>query len=83
MTGIRRWNDRWFHDGTSEKDARNRAIDRLEPSDGQSDGTPTPGIWHQIPKRHGTAPLTLSYMPGILSDLEWDLESFEPEAMGR
>ena len=46
------WTDYWVHDGTLENDVQDRASDRLEPAASQSDRTPTPGVWHQIPKIH-------------------------------
>ena len=65
--------DRWVHYRTPEKGAQNRSGDRLEPASGQSGGTPTPGIWCQLPKRHYTVFLPLSQLPWFLLDLEWTM----------
>ena len=67
---MQRPTDRRVYASIFEDDAQDRAINILKPADGQSDGTPTPGVKHQIPKSHDTVPLPLPCLTGVLSDLE-------------
>ena len=66
MPGIWSGTDCWVHDDTSEKDAREKAGDRLELAAGHSDKTPTTGTCRHIPNRYEAAPLTLSWLPRVL-----------------
>ena len=78
-----RGTDRWVHDITLDKDAWERSVNRLEPAYSQSDVKPTPGIQNQPPERHNTVSLPLTWLHGVLLDLERALESFQLEALGR
>ena len=53
------WTDLWVHDVTSDKDVGVSVDNRLEPAAGKLDGTPTPGIWRQIPKIYNTVTIPL------------------------
>ena len=54
----------------------------MEPVSGQSDGTHFTGVWRHFPKGHATVQIPLSWLPGVLVDLEWPAESFKPPSLG-